>query len=135
VQGVTFVVKRGEAALQCIVCHYKLVSLFFQAYYTFVSTNAIRGDAIQYRLEDGRQHLTLATLRTPQSRADQLDDRGVRVRVPVGSRILISPYLLWDPPNLLLNGYWGLFPRGGKAAVQECEADHSPPSSAEVKKT
>jgi hypothetical protein len=43
-----------------------------------------------------------------------LDDRGVGVRVPVGSRIFSSPSRpdrLWGPPCLLSNGYWG-FPRG-----------------------
>jgi hypothetical protein len=48
-----------------------------------------------------------------------LDDRGVGVRVSVGSsRILSSPNRpdrLWDTPNLLSNGFWGSFP-GGKAA-------------------
>jgi hypothetical protein len=43
-----------------------------------------------------------------------LDDGGVGVRVPVGSRIFSSPRRpdrLWDPPSLLSNGYWMLFPR------------------------
>jgi hypothetical protein len=47
-----------------------------------------------------------------------LNDRGVGVRVPVGSRIFSSPRRpdrLWGPPNLLSNGYRESFP-GGKAA-------------------
>jgi hypothetical protein len=59
-----------------------------------------------------------------------LDDRGVGVRDPVGSRIFSSPRRrdrLWGPPNLLFNGYRGV-KRPGR------EAGRSPPASAEVKK-
>jgi hypothetical protein len=44
-----------------------------------------------------------------------LDDRGVGVRVSVGSRIFSTPRRpdgLWGPPNLLCNGYRRLFPQG-----------------------
>jgi hypothetical protein len=64
-----------------------------------------------------------------------LDDRGVGVRVPVGSRIFTSlrlPDRLWGPPNLLSNGYRGFFSWGVKRPGRE--ADHSPPTVAEVKK-
>jgi hypothetical protein len=43
-----------------------------------------------------------------------LDDLGVGVGVPVGSRIFTFPFRpdrLWGPPNLS-NGYRSLFPRG-----------------------
>jgi hypothetical protein len=46
-----------------------------------------------------------------------LDDRGIGVLVPVGSRISSSPHRLdrlWGPPNLLYNGHEGSF-SGGKA--------------------
>jgi hypothetical protein len=55
----------------------------------------------------------------------ELDDRGVGVRVPVGSRIFsfqCRPDRLWGPPSLLSNGYQRRFP-------------HSPPTSTEIKKT
>jgi hypothetical protein len=59
-----------------------------------------------------------------------MDDRGVRVREPVGSRIFSSPRRpdrLWVPLDLLSNMYRGVKWPGR-------EADHSPPASAEVKK-
>jgi len=37
---------------------------------------------------------------------------------------------IWGPPSLLSNGYEGFFPEGVKQLGRE--ADHSPPSSAEV---
>jgi hypothetical protein len=43
----------------------------------------------------------------------RLDDRRVRVRVPLASRIFTSPYRpdqIRGPPNLLSDGYWVLFP-------------------------
>jgi hypothetical protein len=43
-----------------------------------------------------------------------LDDRGVGVRVPVGSNIFSPPRRadrLCGPPNLMYNGYRELFPR------------------------
>jgi hypothetical protein len=44
-----------------------------------------------------------------------MDDRGVGVQVPAGSRIFSSPRRpdrFWGPPNLLSNGFEGLFPLG-----------------------
>jgi hypothetical protein len=59
-----------------------------------------------------------------------LDDRGVEVRVPVGSRILSSPFRpdrLCGPPQPPIQWIPGALSPGS-------EADHSPRASAEVKK-
>jgi hypothetical protein len=58
-----------------------------------------------------------------------LDDRGVGVRFPVESRIFSSPRRP-DPASYPM-GAGGSFP-GVKRPVRE--ADHSPPTSADVKK-
>jgi hypothetical protein len=62
--------------------------------------------------------------------------KGSGVRASIGSRILTSPYCpyrFWDPPILLCNGYRGalssVIRRPGR------ESDHSPPASANVKRT
>jgi hypothetical protein len=63
-----------------------------------------------------------------------LGDRAVGVQIPVGSRIFSSPRhpdRLLGPPNLYPMSTGGSFP-GGKRPGHE--ADHSPPTSAEVKK-
>jgi hypothetical protein len=68
--------------------------------------------------------------------ATRLDDRGVGVRVPVGLKIFTSPHRpdrLWDPPNLVSIVYLEALSPGLKR--QGREADHSPPTSAEAKKT
>jgi hypothetical protein len=59
----------------------------------------------------------------------RLDNRGVGVQIPVGSRIFSSPCRL---DRLLSNGCRGLFPQ--EAEQPGRETDHSPPVSAEVKK-
>jgi hypothetical protein len=63
-----------------------------------------------------------------------LDDKGVGVRVPVGAIIFIFPCpdRMWGPPSLLSGGCRGSF-LGVKRPGRE--ADHSSPTSAEVKKT
>jgi hypothetical protein len=64
-----------------------------------------------------------------------LDNRGVRVRVPVVSRIFCSPRRpgrFWGLSSLLSNGIPEALSPGVKRP--EPEADHSPSASAEVKR-
>ena len=62
-----------------------------------------------------------------------LNDAGFEFRRPGGGRFFSSPKRpdrLWGPPSLIFSGY-----RGISSGVKrpECDVDHSPPSSAEVK--
>jgi hypothetical protein len=64
-----------------------------------------------------------------------LDDWWVVDRVPVRVRILFSPCCpdqFWGPHSFLSNVYWGFSQRVKRPGH---EADHSPPTNAEVKKT
>jgi hypothetical protein len=66
----------------------------------------------------------------------ELDDRGVGVRVPVGARIFTSPCRpdrLWGPPKPPIQCVPGVLSPGVKRPGRE--ADNSPSTSAEVKKT
>jgi hypothetical protein len=60
-----------------------------------------------------------------------LDSRG---SIPGRGKLFLfypqRPDWLWGPPNLLFNGYRGSFPGLKRPGL---EADHSPPSSADVK--
>jgi hypothetical protein len=69
-----------------------------------------------------------------RSRYRGLDDQGVRVRVPAGSRIFTFSYCSdrpWSPPSLLSNVYRG----GSFPGVKYRQVDHPPPTSAKVKRT
>jgi hypothetical protein len=65
-----------------------------------------------------------------------LDDRGVGVRVPVGSRIFFPrhPDRFWGPQKHPVS--YPMVPGDLSPGVKRSrrEADHSPPTSAEVKK-
>jgi hypothetical protein len=67
----------------------------------------------------------------------RLDNRGSRVRFPAGAGIFFLHHRVQNgsggPPSLLSNECQVLFPWGGGGGRPGCEADHSPPSSAEVK--
>jgi hypothetical protein len=60
-----------------------------------------------------------------------LDDRGVVFRVPVGSKVLTSPYRpcrIWVPHGLVTEAL------SAEVKWRRSEADHSPTTGAEVKK-
>ena len=57
------------------------------------------------------------------------------IRIPVGETFFSSPKRtdrLWGPPTVVFNGYQGSFP---DVKRPECDVDHSPPSSVDVKKS
>jgi hypothetical protein len=65
-----------------------------------------------------------------------LEDQGMRVWLLVVSWISSSPQHtenLWGPPNLLFIVYWGS-PPTPQVRRPWCEADHSTPTTAKVKK-
>jgi hypothetical protein len=59
-----------------------------------------------------------------------LDNREIGIRSPAEAKDFLCPDRLWGPPSLLYNGNVGPF-LGTKARPGR-DADHSPPSSAEV---
>jgi hypothetical protein len=86
------------------------------------------------------QHLTSYSLSKSRDSSvgiatgNGLDNLGVGVRVLIRPRFFSSPCppdRIWRPPSLLSNGYrWALSPRVKRP---EREAEHSNPTSAEVK--
>jgi hypothetical protein len=67
-----------------------------------------------------------------------LDDRAVGVRVPLVSRMFTSLYrsdLLWSPPSLKPPIQWVPWSLCPGVNRQGREANHLPPTSAEVKKS
>jgi hypothetical protein len=84
--------------------------------------NTYKGRKINSYLAPSLKQVYLSYIHSPRSWGSsvgiasgyELDDRGVGVRVPVGSGIFSSPRRpdrLWGSPNLLCNGYRWLFPR------------------------
>jgi hypothetical protein len=103
----------GTCSFETLVSTYKIFKTLSQPQDCSVKTqNTYRINDVIKRLRSRDSVVGIAT-------GYGLDDRGIGVPVPVGSRIFSSPRRpdrLWGPPNLLSNGYReGAFP-GGKAA-------------------
>jgi hypothetical protein len=80
-------------------------------------------------------HLLISGAEEAQSVPDyRLEDRATIVRSPTETKyfpVALCPDEVCGPLSLLSNGYRGFFPWG--KARPERDADHSPPTSAEVK--
>jgi hypothetical protein len=88
-----------------ILSHLNPVHIFLSNFFKTVFNKGLSPDTLQMN-----QDSTVGT-----TTGYGLDDQGVGFRVPMGARIFICPCCpdpLWSPPNLLLSGYRGLFPRG-----------------------
>jgi hypothetical protein len=106
-----YITSCGFSVVECYVFHFA-----FENSNSYLSNNRSRNSAVGIATGYG------------------LDDREAGVRVPVRSRIFTSPYLpdrLWRPPNFYTMGTGGTFPGVKRPG---CEADRSPPASADVKK-
>jgi hypothetical protein len=108
----TFLILSSYVCLELLANVCFLSSLTYDLFRVEVSTSRQTPNPEGQRLIFVR---TILSTRAGIATSYGLDDREVGVQVPVMVRIFTSPNRpnrLWGPPNLLCNGYRGLFPRG-----------------------